>query len=388
MPAAPRRVRRRVWALSGAAVAVAAVLAVMMGARLADRDLTYTVEGGPISEGGYVRGSETTETSIRFSDGTAVKFGAATRGRVASIGRKGARVMLEHGRAKVDVVHRPGAEWLFDAGPFMVLVTGTNFEMHWSPADQMLELTMHTGSIIVRGPPAPDGVTLRAGQRMVMGLRDGLIRLEQANAGGSPNSEGEPAPPEEAPTGAAAAAAAPGAVPSRGGPTPLRGWSSGEGNRSLSWQARIAAGDFSGVLADANRRGIQSALDNASASDLMALADAARYVRKTSIARKALLAQRTRFAGSPQAQKAAFLLGRLAEDQEADLAQALQWYDRYLGEAGGAGPYRSEALGRRMTATLRLSGQERARAFAEEYLRRVPNGPYADAARAILQPPE
>jgi len=105
------------------------------------------------------------------------------------------------------------------------------------------------------------------------------------------------------------------------------------------------------------------------------------------LARRALTTVRARFPGSGQAGKAAFLLGRMAEDGDGDLAGALAWYGRYLDDASG-GAFRDEALGRKMAATLRLHGQGRARPLAEEYLRRFPGGSYATPARAILAAPK
>src|SRR6185436_2820480 len=147
--------------------------------------------------------------------------------------------------------------------------------------------------------------------------------------------------------------------------------------RNESWSERVLAGEFPAVLREARRRGIEEVLRREDAPDLMALAEASRYSGVTPLARRALSTVRARFPGSLQAHKAAFLLGRMAEDGDGDLAGALAWYSRYLEDAPGG----------KMTATLRLSGQARARPLAEEYLRRFPTGSYASPARAILSPP-
>ena len=136
-------------------------------------------------------------------------------------------------------------------------------------------------------------------------------------------------------------------------------------------------------MTEAERWGIDACLAEASSAELSALADAARYTRRGALAKRALLAQRQRFAGSRGAAEAAFLLGRLAEAGEGS-AQALHWFERYLGEAPG-GAYASEALGRQMILVQQLSGDERAAAIAQEYLRRFPSGTYARAAQSLLQ---
>ena len=114
--------------------------------------------------------------------------------------------------------------------------------------------------------------------------------------------------------------------------------------------------------------------------------DAARYRRRMDLARDALLAERRRFADSPRALDAAFLLGRVEEASDRGLARAIEWYDAYLTRAPG-GTYASEALGRKMTLTNKLGGADRARPIAEEYLRRFPGGTYAGPARAFLRAP-
>jgi len=321
--------------------------------------LDFTVEGGTVAEGGYVEATAGAETAVRFSDGTEVQLDERSRGRVAWTSARGARVMLERGRARVKVVPRKGGQWQFDAGPCLVQVTGTKFDLRWSDEEQVLEVGLTSGSVIVRGPPAPNGLTMHAGQRLVMDVRQGFARLSPLVA--PPATPREVPQPEPAPT--------------------LRP------PRSESWSERVLAGDFPAVLRDARHRGVEEVLRREDAAALLALAEAARYSGVTLLARRALGAVRTRFPGSSQAHKAAFLLGRMAEDGDGDLAGALAWYGRYLDDAPG-GAFRDEAMGRKMTATLRLHGQAQARPLAEEYLRRFPGGSYATPARAILAAPK
>jgi hypothetical protein len=103
----------------------------------------------------------------------------------------------------------------------------------------------------------------------------------------------------------------------------------------------------------------------------------------TTVARRALLAQRRRFAGSPRAADAAFFLGRLDENGGRGHAPALAWYERYLDEAP-RGSYVAEALGRKMIAVEQLHGAAAARNVAEQYVRSFPRGSYAGAAQALL----
>jgi hypothetical protein len=151
----------------------------------------------------------------------------------------------------------------------------------------------------------------------------------------------------------------------------------------VAWSGRVAKGDFAGVVADAERRGLDTAVAEASAAELAALADAARYTKRPQLALKVLLALRARFAGSDPAKDAAFFLGRLAETAPGRPASALDWYDTYLRESPG-GLYASETLGREMTL-LADSAPARARKVARAYLERFPQGPQAGLARSLLE---
>jgi hypothetical protein len=333
--------------------------------------LSYTVAGAPALSGRYVQA--TADTGLRFSDGTEIDLERASGGQVAETGPHGARVLLHHGRARVHVVPRRGNDWVFEAGPCKLQVTGTKFDMHWSQQDQLLEVLLYNGSVVVRGPPAPDGVVMHAAQRLTMDVRKGSARLgpldpdpaipEVMVIEAAPRPEPEPDPPVEV--------LAPSIEPPHRAPP------------AEAWAARVLAGDFERVLREAKGRGFAQVLARDGAAEVMALAEAARYSHRLPLARRALAAVRDRFPGSAQAQKAAFLLGRMAEDQDGDIVAALSWYSEYLA-ATPEGPYRDEALGRKMAAVQRLHGSARARPLAEEYLRRYPEGSYASPARALL----
>jgi hypothetical protein len=378
-----RAVTIRTWAMRPPArplwlfpVAAALALVAGGGTYLAFRapSLSFTVAGAPAVSGRYVQA--TADTGLQFSDGTEVNLERSGGVQVAETGPHGARVLLHHGKARVHVVPRRGNDWLFEAGPCKLQVTGTKFDMHWSQQDQVLEVLLYNGSVVVRGPPAPDGVVMHAAQRLTMDVRKGSARLgpldpepaipEVMVIEAAPRRDPEPEPPVEV--------LAPTVEPPRRAP-------GGE-----AWASRVLAGDFERVLREAKGRGFAQVLARDGAAEVMALAEAARYSHRLPLARRALAAVRDRFPGSPQAQKAAFLLGRMAEDQDGDIVAALSWYSEYLA-ATPEGPYRDEALGRKMAALQRLHGSSRARPVAEEYLRRYPDGAYASPARALLQSP-
>lgn len=142
--------------------------------------LSYDVAGGLLSDSGYVRGSGPSGARLTFSDGTRVDLQDGARARIAAVDAHGARIAIENGHAALTVASRPSATWYVDAGPFVIQVTGTQFEVDWSSYDDTLSVDLHEGSLVVSGPPAPAGVLLRAGQRLV--AHEGRLSIEALEA--------------------------------------------------------------------------------------------------------------------------------------------------------------------------------------------------------------
>jgi ferric-dicitrate binding protein FerR (iron transport regulator) len=160
----------------------ASVLVALAGASLftwrhrSSAKLTYEVAGGLLSESGYVRSSGPSGARLSFSDGTRVDLQDGARARIAAVDSHGARLAIENGHASLSVAHRPSAAWFVDAGPFVIQVSGTQFDVDWSSYDDTLSVDLHEGSLVVSGPPAPAGVLLRAGQRLT--AHEGRLSLE------------------------------------------------------------------------------------------------------------------------------------------------------------------------------------------------------------------
>jgi TolA-binding protein len=360
----PRATPVVAW-LAAAAVAIAIIVAIAPISMHAP-PLAFTVEGAPATAK-YIPAGAT----LRFSDGSVATFAAGAGGRVADVGPHGARILLEGGTASFHVVHKPGARWSVEAGPYVIAVVGTVFDVRWSVEAQEIDVRLHEGAVTVNGVP------LHAGQRFIGRAADGAVSIlplepssRDAAAPPSPKPDREPQPePAPAPPPSVLAASPPPSASAAPAP--------------LGWPARVAAGDFRGVVADAQARGVDSALHGAPLPDLAALADAARYAGDSDLARRALLAERSRFPGSAEAHAAAFLLGRLADSGGGAAGGAVSWYDTYLAEAP-RGAFAAEALGRKLAA-LRRAHDPGARAVAAEYLQRYPKGPYAASARELTE---
>ncbi|HEY6477188.1 MAG TPA: FecR domain-containing protein, partial [Polyangia bacterium] len=386
------------------------VLVLGLHAWRSGRPITYEVGGDAVEEGGYIRGGAAAGTKVQFSDGTRIDLAAGARMSVVAPGRHGARLRVEEGQAHFAVNHLPHAAWSVEAGPYLVEVTGTVFDVRWSGADEVVEVRLQKGSVRVSGPMLTEHATLRPGQHLTARLATRELRIdEMGTLGGFTNppattslggadrrqrdesgtlDRAAPAltvpPPAEAPP----PAAAPPPAPAHAVRKPARTVASAE-SRALpawtpgTWAARVSSGDTAGVVDDAVRHGIDTVIANADGPALVALADAARYTGRTFLAERVLRAERTRFPNTPAAGAAAFFLGRLADDRGA-AEEGLGWYRRYLSETP-EGPYAAEALGREMLGVSRLSGRQAARELARDYLDRFPDGTYLLHAQAILQ---
>lgn len=360
--------RRRIATMAAAAITV---LGVGLGsAYFATRtdDITYQVVNGAVVDGDHVVAGS--DTQIRFSDGSEVRLAPGADTHIRQLDESGGHVSIDEGKARVAIAKRPGASWTVAAGPYTVQVTGTAFSVEWSKKEQSFEIAMVSGSVIVSGPLVGSGMALHAGQRVRTGLSSGAFKLDTTDSARDDASAAMPAvPPSDSSPGTADAPSSTGGTNAPSG--------------ALDWSRRAAQGEFLAVIEAAERRGLDSTLATASLADLAALADSARYARRTSLAKRVLLAERKRFPGSAAAREAAFLLGRIAEDEGSG---ALEWYDRYLADSP-RGTYASQALGRKMMLVYQQRGAAGARAIADDYLSRFPSGPYAATARKIQDEP-
>ena len=165
------RRRRTHRTLAGAALGVLAVAGFVAWTAVSrlPPTLSYTVDGASPPPGGYVRPSAGHQPELAFSDGTNIRVMPGGRARVLAVGRRGARVMLEDGRAHVHVAHRPGADWQVQAGTFVIHVHGTAFFVEWDSSRARLSVQMESGVVSVDGPRPGETVTLRAGQSLRTG---------------------------------------------------------------------------------------------------------------------------------------------------------------------------------------------------------------------------
>jgi TolA-binding protein len=148
------------------------------------------------------------------------------------------------------------------------------------------------------------------------------------------------------------------------------------------WQTPYRQGNYAASLTRARAIGVKKLIDELSPKSLAELADAARLGGDPELAVRALTALQKRFPGSAEAREGKFLLGRV-HALRGDKNAAIGAFEDYLAQKG-ASTYATEAIGRLMELYSGRGDTERARAMAERYLERAPNGPYQRLARSLL----
>jgi ferric-dicitrate binding protein FerR (iron transport regulator) len=312
--------------------------------------------------GGSAFAATTEPVELAFSDGSSVELAQAARGRILSLKPQGAEVRLQSGRAKVHVNPQTGAHWRFHAGSLVVDVTGTRFDLGWSPETGRATLAMVEGSVLLSGCGIETSRKVRAPE---------TVELYCAGDTG-------PLPPAPARVAPAAPTLAPANEPAaeREVEAPRAG--------PASWQALARSGKYKEAHASAEALGIEQQLSAGTGGDLLLLGDVSRYAGYVADAVTAYKTARRRFPGTDSAAQAAFALGRLAFDQQRAYAEAASHFETYLRERP-RGSFAPEARGRRIDALQRSGNRAAARSAAQEYLRLYASGPYAAQARKLLE---
>jgi FecR protein len=164
----PRRKLRPAWKWAPAlAVGVGALIVL---ATRTQSPLRYELSGTYAARDDAFETPGNGTATARFSDGTSIAVGTHSLARVKARTRAGATIRLERGQASFAVVHRPGARWNVEVGPFDIAVTGTEFDVHWSDDRQGFEVVMKSGTVVVSGSLTGEGIPLHAGQRLVASL--------------------------------------------------------------------------------------------------------------------------------------------------------------------------------------------------------------------------
>jgi len=408
---------RPAWVVGGAS-ALAAAAAIMVWMNSSDDALIATIgsTGQTASVGQMVRSQTDESLPIEFSDGTEMKLAPASELELLELDARGAHVQLHQGRARVSVTPLEHARWQLSMGPYLVRVTGTRFDVAWTPDQDLFELELQEGQVELVGCGFGSGKQLAAGQAVRASCERGELEVsyadqsdgahEQAMASDSDAEEATAAPsklvdhakPEDAPgADSTRDGEARDATPDQNSPSVLTssqrtGDAAGArdaepGTREGRVWLRLARrGLYAEAYAAADVEGFDAECQSAQSGELMLLADTARHAGKLQQALRAYRAVRRRFSGSNNAALAAFSLGRLHFDALGAYSESATWFRRYLRERP-SGSLRREAKGRLLEALHRSGRADGARQQAVDYLKEYPSGPHAALAERLTESP-
>ena len=361
--------RRRLWlplACSASLAAGAAALWVL------SRPVTFQIgEARQGHLGDVIEAVDGRIMPIAFSEGSTLVVHHGGRIRVLSLEAGAARVLVEDGVVDAAIAHPKGGKasrktrWDFEVGPYRVTVNGTKFGMAFHAGTQALRVSTQEGRVTVTGGCLQAARTVSAGETFESSCPPQALEPGGTSAGTAPEA-GDAQAAEEAPLAPALDARAP-----------------GRAGRVDHWRELLAAGRLQEGLRAAEHANFDRVCRVATGKELLALADAGRFFGPSRRAVTALSTLRQRFPGSADAGTAAFTLGRIVLENEHAYARAADWFETYLREQP-RGPLMGDAFGRLMEARLRSGDGAGARASAEQYLRRFPEGPYASEARGVL----
>ena len=312
--------------------------------------------------GDVIRAPNDRAIPLRFSDGSEVELSAGTEAVVRELTARGAEVDLTRGTAQIAVKHRPDTSWSLRAGPYAVRVTGTRFDLTWSPQDRRFALELWEGSVRVSGAESEhSAVEMIAPERLVIDPGGWHLGREQPPPEATPEPSTEPAPQ------ASAAVASPSPDPPASPAKPAA--------PAVSWERAARRGDYQTAYEAAQAQGLGRLAQSGSPSQLVALAETCRLSGHGSEGVAVLSRLRARFPGTDEAALAAFQLGRLTG--------GARWFQTYLDERP-SGSLAREALGRLMEALDHGGAHAEAQAAARRYLVTYPSGPHAAIAARIL----
>jgi transmembrane sensor len=280
---------------------------------------------------------------VTLSDGSTLRREGDAEVVVHEVSPTKVRVALTHGRVSVDVTPRPEREFVVDAGRFRTLVLGTSFDVDRS--DQGVEVSVRHGHVRVERDDGALMGDLYAGQSRLFGESSEPLLLPTAEAAPSDTAAVATAAPAEQPVAQA----------------PVK--------KVIDWRPHVRDSRYEEayqLLREAGSGAVRDSVD-----DLLLAADAARLSGHQAQALPYLDRVVSKYSGDGRSAMAAFTRGRILLNLGRASSAGASFEDALRLGAGGS--LRENALARAVEAYGK-SGNGRAQALAERYLRQYPEG--------------
>jgi len=386
--------RRRWLLIPAAATVVVAAVALWLLLPRKDADAPLAFWTGQDLQPGVVGKQWTAPAGrslhLRFDDGTALELEGGSTGLVAEAKKHRIRVALSQGALRVAIKDKQVRRWIVEAGPYRVTALGTAFLATWNEDRQLFRVTVSNGRVLVQGPGIDrQGLVVGPGGWLAVDHRSGQATFGLSRHSRRPEPLTTPAEPTDPDDDESASDQEPDDQKSSAGAAShlrrkrrLRRAPSAPGARG--WKALYDQGAYHEAILAAREAGYAQLLARLSLVRLWQLAEAARYAGASEEAIQALLAIRKRFPGSSRARTAAFLIGRVAIEQQRQYRVAARWLKRYIHESPD-GPLAEESLGRLISAYQRSGQRTLAQDAARRYLARYKDGIFVALARSVLR---
>lgn len=373
-PSSGRAFHRRLLLASMALVVAVLVVLVVR------RPLALTIDGTPSAgETAWLEGP--TVATARFSDGSRVDAAARSRWRVQQLRADGATVQLERGELVASVESKLTSDWRFEAGPFAIQVTGTAFRAAWDPVDEVFDLAMTEGTVVLAGPVVGQARTVTAPERVRIDLRRRSLAVTNA------------IDPAEAPEPIATATGKsvtedsaiepPGPSGSKDDDEPSPATPTPTSPVEPAWRILAEQGHHEEALEALRKSGLVQRIESAGPGTLLEMAQVARLGGDGQLATTLLERLQQRYPDSAEAGTARFVAGKNHFDRGHD-DEAIAALSGYLAR-GGEAAFFAEASVLLVIALDRSGRHDEARARARSFIARYPDGPHAERLRSIAQ---
>lgn len=375
------------WPLVAAAAVVFAACIGLFFTTFASRDApTASTRSSLLDSKQRAEGSENagawmgadTKTTRRLGDGSLIELERGARGRLDESVDSGTRFDLHEGSATFHVEKRVDHPFAVVAGEYEVVVVGTLFTVSYAPPHQ-LDVTVEEGVVDVHVPKRSEPVRVEAGESF--SSTEGKFSLQRGKDNRPEDATTSDTPPDTGTVSEHAGSS------ERAAPSEQAGFSeqTEQTPSAHSWQALYREGKYQEACRTAQERSLSQWHEELGPSGLLDLSTTLRLCGDSAGSLATLRALRGRFAASSEAKDALFLIGRI-HATGGNSREAIGSLEQYL-ESGGDARFAQEALGRLIELHLARAHHDKARHFAERYLRLAPHGPYRQLAESVRAGP-